>query len=111
MDISKEVIKSRIKVSEDVIITVARLAALDVKGVARLDGETDKMSKLKVNRPIRVSMMGEVAAIDMKIIVKSGVKACSVAQEVQTAVKDNVQSMTGLTVARVNVTVNGVVFE
>lgn len=79
--------------------------------MARLDGETDKMSKLKVNRPIRVSMMGEVAAIDMKIIVKSGVKACSVAQEVQTAVKDNVQSMTGLTVARVNVTVNGVVFE
>lgn len=111
MDVSKEVVKSRIKISEDVIITVARLAALDVKGVAGLDGDIGKMSKLRGCRPINVSMMGEVAAIDMKIIVKSGAKACSVAQDVQNAVKENIQNMTGLTVARVNVTVNGVVFE
>lgn len=56
-------------------------------------------------------MMGDVAAIDMKIIIKSGEKACAVAQEVQTAVKENVQNMTGVPVARVNVTISGVVFE
>ena len=31
MDISKKAVKSRLKISEDVIIAVARLAALDVK--------------------------------------------------------------------------------
>lgn len=109
-DIKKSA-SSKLKVSDDVIITVARLAALDVKGVAKLAGEVGKMSKLKKNGPIKISMIGDVAAIDMSIVVKSGEKAVNVAQEVQTAVKENVQNMTGVPVARVNVTVGGVAFE
>lgn len=99
-----------LKISEDVIITVAKLAALDIKGVAGLDGVVGKMSKFKNNGPIRVSMIEDVAALDIKIKVKSGTRAVAVAQEVQTAVKDSVQSMTGVPVARVNVTVSGIVF-
>lgn len=99
-----------LKISEDVIITVARLAALDVKGVACLAGEVNKMSKLRNNGPVIVSMIEDVAAITIKIKVKSGIKVTAVAQEVQTAVKDNVQSMTGVAVARVNVVISGVVF-
>ncbi len=101
---------SNLKISEDVIITVARLAALDVKGVACLAGEVSKMSKLRNNGPIIVSMIEDVAEINIKIKVKNGVKVTAVAQEVQTAVKENVQSMTGVAVARVNVIVSGVVF-
>ena len=107
----KKSAQSKLNISEDVIVTVARLAALEVKGVAGLDGEITKMSKLRKNGPIKISMMGDVAAIDMKIVIKSGEKACNVAQEVQTVVKENVQNMTGVPVARVNVTVSGVVFE
>ena len=47
----------------------------------------------------------------MRRVIKSSEKACNVAQDVQTAVKENVQNMTGVPVARVNVTVSGVVFE
>ena len=111
MEEVKQSAASKLKISDDVIITVARLAALDVKGVASLDGEVNKKSKIRNSGPIRISMIGDVAAIDMKIIIKSGEKACSVAQEVQSAVKENVQNMTGVPVARVNVTVAGVVFE
>lgn len=111
VDEMKPAAASRLKISDDVIIAIARLAALDVKGVAKLGGEVGKMSKLRKNGPIKISMMGDVAAIDMKIIVKSGEKACNIAQEVQTVVKENVQNMTGVPVARVNVTVSGVVFE
>ncbi|MBO4493932.1 MAG: Asp23/Gls24 family envelope stress response protein [Ruminococcus sp.] len=107
----KPEVASRLKISEDVIIAVARLAALDVKGVASLGSEIGKMSKLRKNGPIKVSMMGDVAAIDMKIVIKSGEKACNVALDVQNAVKENIQNMTGVPVARVNVTVSGVVFE
>lgn len=102
---------SKLKISEDVIITVAKLAALDVKGVASLDGEITKMGKLRKNSPIRVGLIGDVAAVDMSIKVKGGHKAMNVAQEVQSAVKENIQNMTGVAVARVNVTINGVVFE
>ena len=111
MEFEKEAVKSRLKISDDVIITVARLAALDVKGVASLGGEVNKRSKIKKNGPISITMMGDVAAIDVRIIVKGGEKACAVAQDVQNAVKENVQNMTGIAVARVNVTISGVVFE
>ena len=111
MEVVKEAVKSRLKISDDVIITVARLAALDVKGVASLSGEVNKMSKVRKNGPIKINMMGDVAAIDVSIVVKGGEKACNVAQDVQTAVKENVQNMTGIAVARVNVTVSGVVFD
>ena len=107
----KPAASSRLKISEDVIISIAKLAALDINGVAGLGGEIGKMSKLRKNGPIKISMMGDVAAIDMKIVIRSSEKACSVAQEVQTVVKENVQNMTGVPVARVNVTVSGVVFE
>ena len=110
MDGVKKAAAGDLKISEDVIITVARLAALDVEGVAGLDGEVNKMSKLRKSGPITVSMMEDVAALDIKIKVKSGVKAVTVAQEVQSAVKDSVQSMTGVAVARVSVAVCGVVF-
>ena len=106
MDVSKEAVKSKLKISDDVMITIARLAALDVKGVAGLGGEINTMSRLR-----KVSMMGDVAAIDIRIKVKSGEKARSVALDVQNAVKENIQNMTGVTVARVNVTISGVVFE
>ncbi len=111
MEDVRKTASSKLKISEDVIITVAKLAALDVKGVASLSGEINKMSKLKGNGPVRVSLMGDVAAIDMDIKVRGGVKAPAVAQEVQTAVKENVQTMTGVTIARVNVTVTGAVFD
>lgn len=104
-------VESRLKISEDVIITVARLAALDVKGVAGLSGEINVISKLRGNGPLTISVMGDVVAIDIKISVKYGAKACQVAQEVQTAVKENVQNMTGIAVTRVNVIVEKIQFE
>lgn len=108
MGVVKEPASCSLKISDDVIITMSKLAALDVKGVAGLDGEVGKINKISGNGPIKISMIGDVAAIDIRIIVKVGEKACDVAQEVQTAVKENVQNMTGVTVARVNVTVSGI---
>lgn len=110
MDNVKKTSSGALKISEDVIITVAKLAALDINGVTGLCGEVNKLSKLRKNGPIIVTMVEDVAALDIKIKVKSGVKAAAVAQEVQSAVKDSIQSMTGVAVARVNVIVDSVVF-
>ena len=100
--------KGTLKVSEDVIITVARLAALDVKGVASLKGECGSI--IKKSNAIQVSLVGDVIAIRIAIIVNSGEKAVAVAARVQEAVKENVQSMTGVAVARVNVIIEGIEF-
>ena len=111
MDEVKSSAISKMKISEDVIITVAKLAALDVEGVAGLDGVVGKMSKLKGNGPVTVRTIGDVAVVDLRIKVKGGVRVPLVAQEVQNAVKENIQNMTGVTVAGVNVTVAGAVFD
>lgn len=111
MEVVQENVNSRLKISDDVIITVTRLAALDVKGVAGLSGEINTLSRIKKNGPVHVSMIEDVAAIDVEIKVKGGEKACTVAEGVQKAVKENVQNMTGITVARVNVTISGAVFD
>lgn len=110
MDDVKRNVFGHLKISDDVVITVARLAALDVKGVAGLYGEVSKISKLRNKLPVSVSLIDDVVAVSVKIKVKNGVNATSVAQRVQTAVKENIQSMTGLAVARVNVIICGVVF-
>ncbi len=107
----KENTAAALKISEDVIITVAKLAALDVNGVAGLSGEVSKLTKMRGNGPISVTMVEDVAAIDIKIKIKSGFRVVQVAQQVQTAVKDSIQSMTGVAVARVNVRVCSVVFD
>lgn len=111
MEVVREDFISRLKVSDDVIITVTRLATLDVKGVAGLDGEINKLSRIRKNPPITVGTVGDVASIDVRIKVDGTEKVRSVAEKVQNAVKENVQNMTGLAVARVNVTVGGAVFE
>lgn len=111
MEVVKGAVNGKLKISDDVIITVTRLAALDVKGVAGLAGEVNTLSKIKNNAPIKVSMIGDVAAVDIRIRVKGTEKACQVAQEVQAAVKENVQNMTNIPVAQVNVTISGAVFD
>lgn len=111
MEVVRDAVSSELKISDDVIITVTRLAALEVRGVAGLAGEVNVFSKIKNNPPIKVSMVGDVAAIDVKIKVSGNAKVFQVAQEVQTAVKENVQTMTGIPVAQVNVIISGAVFD
>lgn len=108
MDKKNTSAKGVLKVSEDVIITVAGLAASDVKGVAGLKGGKGLMSRK--SNAIKINLIGDVIAVNVAIIVKSGEKATAVAAKVQNAVKENIQMMTGVTVARVNVFVDGVEF-
>lgn len=111
MNGNNKALQSRLKISEDVILTVAKLAALDVKGVARLNGDISASGKLFGRGPIKIVYMGDVIAVEIKILIKSGTKACVVAENVQNAVKEDIQNMLGATVARVDVVVDGVEFE
>ena len=77
--------KGALMVSEDVIITITKQAALDVKGVACL--KSDKGLLLTKSSAISVTQIGDVISIRVIIIVKDGEKAAIVAQNVQNAVK------------------------
>lgn len=112
METAKKGNISRLRVSEDVVAETAKLSALDVKGVAGLGGDMGKMSsKLRNSGAVVIKIMGDVVGIDIKIKIKSGERAVVVAKEVQKTVKENIQSMTGITTTRVNVEVCGVVYD
>lgn len=110
----KRPIKGHLKVSQDVITTVARLAAEETAGVAGLGCSAVSFRHLflKVGKNKAVSMVsvGDVVTLSLSILVKWGHNAGQVAERVQTRVKADVQEMTGIAVSKVNVTAAGVVF-
>ena len=113
MDIEKAK-KGTLRVSQNVIITITKNAALEVKGVSRvavrsLDIMRLYSSKLD-NSLINIEMLDGVAKISLSIVVLSGYNVMSVCEQIQEKVKSAVQSMTGVTVSKVNVSVVDVDF-
>lgn len=103
-----------LKISEDVIATIARTAASDVKGVAGLSLRplSDMKGFLK-HKPgyhaIRMEMHDGEAVLDVSVNLYLGARIPDVAAELQTRIKDAVQTMTGISVSKVHVHVAGVV--
>ncbi|MCL1866654.1 MAG: Asp23/Gls24 family envelope stress response protein [Oscillospiraceae bacterium] len=102
-----------LKISNEVVVKIAELAAMEITGVSVKAGhlETPDSPLLVANRfisPIKANLKGEAAEIDISIIVESGHKAVKVAESVQQSVKSAVQNMTGIAVAKVNVCICGV---
>lgn len=102
-----------LKVSNEVIIKIAELAACEIAGVAVENGKL-AVSQSPVGivsllgSPVRVSVSKEAAVIDLSIVTEQGHKAINVASAVQENVKSAVQNMTGITVSKVNVTITGI---
>ncbi len=103
----KNIVKS-LHVSSDAIIDVIANAALEVEGVSAIARAAKKkpasfIFKDKDTRAIKIKHNDDVLAVDLGIIIKSGAKAVSTAEEVQNKVKSAVQNMLNLTVTKVNV--------
>lgn len=101
--------------AEDVIATIASLAACDVEGVhamngTAMEGISEKFGKKSYTKGIRVQVGSEECAVDVNVIVKYGHKIVDVASKIQTEVKNAIENMTGLKVVEVNVYVNAVYF-
>ncbi len=106
-----------IKISEDVVASIAALAAAETEGVGGLaTGLTAEIASLlgkkSQNKGVRVQL-GEqdTVGVELSILVEFGKSVGEVALAVQKAVKAAVESMTGLKTAVVNVVVSGVTFD
>ena len=99
-------------ISTSVIEKVAKLAALEIDGVAEVStgssGVKGVFAKTNLPKAVDVNMYDGVAEVDVHIIVKYGCKVPSVCKNVQEAVKNNIQSMTEVTVSKVNIIVAGI---
>ena len=114
MNIEANQTNGSLKISQDVIASIAKYAACEIDGIHSLAASRLPIKNIGkkgiTTRPILISMNDDVAVIDISVNVNAGCKIRSVAENLQKAVKDAVQTMTGITVSKVNVHVEGIQF-
>ena len=99
-----------IKISDEVVATIAGMAASEVSGVANMSGGFVDGILGKKTKGVKVQVGEKETTIDISLVVEYGARIPDVAWEVQNKVKTQVESMTGLKVVAVNVIVQGVNF-
>lgn len=104
-----------LKISQEVVATIAEVTVLEIAGVASLAPFTGKIksvfTKNNASKSINVNLGDDVAVIDVHVNLRFGAKIPEVSASVQTSVKDAVQTMTGIVVSKVNVYVDGIDFD
>lgn len=100
-------------ISNDVVATIASIAAKSIDGVAGMFGSltggfAELLGKKNPSKGVKVTITDREVKIDMFVIVEYGVKIPDVAWEIQEKTKNEVEAMTGLNVVAVNVNIEGV---
>lgn len=106
-----------IKISEDVVASIAALAAAEIDGVSGLyssftDDIVNFLGKKNLAKGVKVLLQADdTVQIEIGFLVKFGYNICEVAKAVQEAVRASVEAMTGLKAACVDIYVGGVTFD
>jgi len=103
-----------LKISEDVLATIAAQAAKEVKGVAKITNDNTNLTGLlkkatKMN-PIEIQLSADSAVVTVSVLLLPDASIPTVSAEIQNQVKSAIQSMTGIAVSKVNVIVQGIEF-
>ncbi len=104
-----------INISDDVLASIAALAALEIEGVGALTAGgvdfSELLGKKSISKGVKISFEEENTIVDVFMTVKYGAIVPSVAASVQEAVLNALDSMAGVAAKAVNVHVTGVLFE
>ncbi len=107
--------KSNLKISEEVIAKIVSVAISETHGVtvASKSGDTimGKFSRKQSPGGVKISMLDSGVVINASICVAYGFNLQEVGKAAQENIAHSVESMTGLKVSAVNVTVSGISFE
>lgn len=104
----------RLVLSDEAIATIAGAAATECYGVVGMagrkmtDGISELLGKENLSKGVAVSVEGDEVYIDLLIVVGYGVRISEVARMVVDKVRYTVENVTGLTVRKVTVNVQGV---
>lgn len=104
-----------IKITDEVISSIAGAAALRAEGVHSMSGTvvedlTEILGKKNLSKGVNIILNDKGAIIDVNIIIKHGYKLHDVAIQVQENVKKDIQNLVGIKVDLVNVFIDGVKF-
>ncbi|MBQ0043313.1 MAG: Asp23/Gls24 family envelope stress response protein [Lachnospiraceae bacterium] len=102
-----------VKIADDVVANIAALAAAEVDGVASMVGNVpgEIISKIGIksqSKGVKVDVIGRDIYCSIAITIDYGHNIPGICKQVQDKVKSAVETMTGLTVAEVNIRIAGV---
>jgi len=101
-----------LKISSDVVASIAEYAAKEVEGVCCLAPIVSNLGgwllEKQTIKPVSIHMNDGIATIDIRLLVEPNAKVPVLSRKLQEAVKDAVQSMTGIIVSNVNLYIAGV---
>lgn len=95
-----------VKISKDVLVKITEIAAKEIEGVHSLKSSDE--IKTILPKSVNVSIVDDLATIDVSVVFSSDANIPLVTSAIQKNVKEAIQSMTGITVSKVNVIAAGV---
>lgn len=111
--IEQEQENGSVKIADEVIASIAGIAATEVDGVVRLTGNitNEIVSKIGMNvlsKGVHISIAEQKVKVELNCELKYGCSIPDVSMAIQDKVKQSVENMTGLCVEEVNVYVAAV---
>ncbi len=101
-----------LKISTDVVASIAEYAVKEIEGVACLAPIVSNIGgwllEKQTIRPISIQMNDGLVTIDIRLLVEPNAKIPALSRKLQEAVKEAVQNMTGIVVSQVNLYIAGV---
>jgi uncharacterized alkaline shock family protein YloU len=111
---SKEVSSiGEVMIADDVIATIAGLAATEVEGVASMQGNltnelVGKLGVKNLTKGVRIALEENAVSVDLSIQMCYGYSIPKTCKAIQERVKNAIENMIGLDVSVVNVHIVGV---
>lgn len=114
--VNENVKLGNICIADDVVASIAGIAATEVKGVSKLTGNISKeligkLGKKTLANGVKIEIEDGNVSCMISLEVEYGNSIKKVSEEVQSKVKQAIENMTGLNVVVVNVTVSGIKLE
>ncbi len=111
---SKEVSSiGNVMIADDVIATVAGLAATEVEGVSAMQGNltnelVGRLGMKNLTKGVRIELEKDTVSVDLSVQMRYGYSIPKTCKAIQERVKNAIENMVGLSVSVVNVHIVGV---
>lgn len=103
-----------VSVTDQVLAIISGISTVDCYGIVAMaakratDGLVELLGMDNITRGVRVKIVENAIAVDLFIIVEYGVSISAVARSAIQTVKYNLETLTGMQVDKVNITVEGI---
>lgn len=103
-----------VKISNEVISTIASTAAMEVEGVVGMNnnlasGISELLGKKNYGKGVKTEVDGNEVSLELHLNLAYGAKLTEVGVEVQKKVKEAIENMTDLNVKNIDVQIQGIV--